>query len=256
MYLSMFAPLYTTPLAYLIITAIIVVSVVALRKSSLFDACRMHPYSVYRGRRMFTVFTSVCVHTGWLHLLLNAVFLVIYLPEIEYMLNDDFGPFWGGMLLLFVVTFIASFASMCSAVQHRQDRQHWSTGSSHVVFGAMTLYFVYFPIDDGGTVPKPLPVVPGFLIALIILSLLFLLTWLDWAAAAPMHFYGALAGLLLACMIRPALIGELFENVRPPTELEESYRKSDGAEDKGAYYAVSGSPSERTLAPCAALDGV
>lgn len=156
----MIAPLHVAPLAYLIIIAILIMSIIALRHRSFFNACRMHPYAVYRGRRLATVVTSLFVHVGWLHLLLNMVFLIIYLPEVEFMLRDDFGSLAGSLLLVPAVLFIGWFAAGCDALQRRKDKLHRSAGCSHVIFGIIVLYFVYFPVGDEGGVPTLLPSIP------------------------------------------------------------------------------------------------
>jgi len=250
----MLAPLHVAPLAYSIIAILVAVSVAALRDRKTFEALRMHPYSLYRGKGLFTVLTSVFVHVDGKHLLLNAVFLLIYLPEVEYMLVDDFGPIIGRVLLLVVVAGISWLASMGSALQHRKDEWHWSAGSSHVAFGIIILYFVYFPIGDEGTAPTILPAFPSILIALTILVILFLFVWVGWASAAPIHLYGALAGLLMACLIRPALLEEVA--IAIDTSISEKRDgKTNRPKDHGADQAVAGSVSECAFAAFAALDG-
>jgi len=251
----MLAPLHVAPLAYSIIAILVAVSVGALRNRRLFDAWRMHPYSIYRGKRLFTVFTSVFVHVDGKHLLLNITFLLIYLPEVAYMLNDDFGPIIGRLLLVLVVTCITWLASMGSALQHRKHEWHWSTGSSHVAFGIIIMYFVYFPIGDEGIAPSILPAFPCIFIALTILSLLFLFVCVGWASAAPIHLYGALAGLLMACVIRPALLEEVAVAIGISIALEKSDDEPEGPENQGTDQTVSGSVGECAFSAFAALDG-
>lgn len=252
----MIAPLHVAPVAYLIITAVFMVSVFALRHRAFFEACRMHPYGLYRGKRLATVVTSLFVHVDGLHLLLNTAFLIIYLPEVEFMLRDDFGSLAGSLLLVPAVVFISWFAAGCDALQRRKDKWHRSAGCSHVIFGIMVLYFVYFPVGDEGGVPTLLPSIPGIAIAVILLVLLLFLVFVNQASAAPIHFYGALAGLILACVIRPELIGETFGVVCTDYVSEKGGDKSKRTDEQGTDNAVSGPPGKSAFAPFAALDGV
>lgn len=250
----MFAPLHTAPFAYFLVAAMVAVSVAGLSSRRLFEELRMHPYSLYRGKRMFTVFTSVFIHVDGTHLLLNSLILLIYLPEVEFMLIDDFGPIPGGLLLLLAVTGISWLASIGSALQHRKNEWHWSAGSSHVAFGFIIMYFVYFPIGDEGTVPTILPVLPGILIALIILSVLLLFVLFGWASAAPIHLYGALAGLLMTCLIRPALLEEVATAIGTSISKKRD-DKANRSEDHGTDQAVSGSVGESPFSTFTTLDG-
>lgn len=251
----MLAPFAEVPLAYFMIATLIAVSLFALRNRPLFDAWRMHPYAIYRGKRLFTVFTSVFVHVDGKHLLLNIMFLLIYLPEVAYMLKDDFGPIIGRLLLLLVVTCISWLASMGSALQYRKNEWHRSTGSSHVAFGIIIMYFVYFPISDEGIAPSILPAFPCIFIALTILLLLSLFVLVGWASAAPIHLYGALAGLFMACVIRPALLEEVAVAIGISIALEKCDDKPEGPENHGTDQAVPGPVGESAFPAFAALDG-
>src|SRR5690554_3982980 len=96
----MLAPLHIAPLAYFIIAILFTVGVISLYREAWFLGGRMHPYSIYRGRRLHTLLTSVAVHVDGKHLLINIGLLCLLLPEIEYLLIDDFGPLVGRLLLI------------------------------------------------------------------------------------------------------------------------------------------------------------
>ena len=54
------------------------------------------PDELHHGRRLVTLVTAVFVHAGWLHLLVNVVFLVAFAPRVE----EDLGHL--GLLALFL----------------------------------------------------------------------------------------------------------------------------------------------------------
>lgn len=54
------------------------------------------PDELHHGRRLVTLVTAVFVHAGWLHLVVNVLFLVAFAPRVE----EDFGHL--GLLALFL----------------------------------------------------------------------------------------------------------------------------------------------------------
>lgn len=54
------------------------------------------PDQLHRGRDLLTLLTSVFVHVGWVHLLVNVAFLAAFAPRVE----DDLGH--AGVLAVFV----------------------------------------------------------------------------------------------------------------------------------------------------------
>ncbi|MEC3881606.1 rhomboid family intramembrane serine protease [Parapedobacter flavus] len=244
----MLAPLHEAPLAYFFIATLVAVSLAALRKRRLFETLRMHPYSLYRGKRMFTVFTSVFVHVDEKHLLINGGLLCLTLPEVEYMLVDDFGVWAGHGLELLFIAFTAVFVGVLAAIQHRYHPAHRSAGASALVLAAALFFLMYFPVE-------PIGVMPGFMagllpiwIAFIMLFVLVVQVWLREPAGA-VHLYGALAGVLLACSIRPISLIEIAAFV------------SEESDDKSARYnhatdhADDDTAEERPFPAFAACDG-
>ncbi|PPK99302.1 rhomboid family intramembrane serine protease [Parapedobacter indicus] len=238
----MFAPVHHTPLAYLIIAAIVAVSISALRNPRLFDTWRMHPYSIYRGRRIRSILTSVFVHINEMHLLINSMLLCLALPEVEYMLVDDFGVINGRLLLLFFILFAALFVGMLTAIQYRKQRKHWSAGASALVMALVLFFLIYFPVEPIAGMPAFASDVLPLWIALVLLAALGILALLKDPAGA-IHLYGALAGILLAFLIRPASMTEIIRNADFSVASEESNNKPTG-DDHAADHADDGTAEE------------
>lgn len=250
----MFAPVHHTPLAYLIVAVIAAVSIFALRNPRLFDTWRMHPYAIYRGRRVFAVWTSVFVHVNEKHLLINGTLLCLALPEVEYMLVDDFGMVNGRLLLLFFIVFAAWFAGVFTAIQHRKQKRHRSAGASALVMALVLFFLVYFPVEPIAGMPAFVADVLPLWIASVLLTALGVLALLK-APAGAVHLYGALAGILLAFLIRPASLGEIVRNVDFPITSKESNNKPTG-DNHAADHADDGTPEESTLPAFTAFDSV
>lgn len=112
----MFAPIPDAPLAYSFVLFLLAVNVYAFLYPAVIINYRMHPYAIYRGFGVAKVFSAALLHINWKHLALNVVVLAKFLPEVEYMLADDFGFFAGGLLLLAVSVGIVVISSALSIV--------------------------------------------------------------------------------------------------------------------------------------------
>lgn len=250
----MFAPLHIGPLAYFFILLVVAISVFAFYDRSIFGAWRLHPYSVFRCRRLHTLFTSLFVHVDVRHLLVNVGILCFVLPEVEYMLVKDLGPLTGRLLLLACIAFVAVFSGALSAIGYRNRPGHYSTGASALIWALVLVYLMYFPVEpliNSSTVHPPL--LPFWLALLIVLVMLLQLFMR--AAASAIHLYGALAGILFALAVRPQAIQEIAHAVCPAVGSKERNDESAG-EDHASQQPVQCTVDESALAPFAALDSL
>jgi len=250
----MFASLRSAPLAYLIILATVVCSIRAFTRSSFFDTWRMHPYSVYRGKRMSTVLTSLLVHVDGMHLLINGALLCLTLPEVEYMLVDDFGTIGGRCLFVLFTLFTAVFAGTLTAIQNRHRIRHWSAGSSALIMAMLLYFLVYFPVEPLTVDSSLLPPWKPVWLALGILALLLAFVFFKIPASA-IHLYGAVAGILFAFATRPQALNEMVELICPFVKSEKGDNESTRYNHTGKY-PVSGSVEKGTFAAFATLNGI
>src|SRR5690606_13742476 len=65
--------LIETPVASIIFAFTIVTSIYTFSNQHLFGKFMLHPYSVSRGQRLYTLFTSGIIHRDWGHLLFNML---------------------------------------------------------------------------------------------------------------------------------------------------------------------------------------
>lgn len=248
----MLAPIHDAPLAYILIVLMVSLSLAAFRYPLIFEGWQMHPYSIYRFRRVFTVFTSLSVHVNATHLLVNASTLCLTLPEVEYMLVDDFGPLTGRLLLLECILFSALFSGLFTAIQYRNKPWHRSTGASALIWTLVLFYLMYFPIEPLIDEPSLLPSWPPFLLAFgLLLVMLVMIRFRTMASA--IHLYGALTGVLLALAVRPEGAREVVRAMCPSPASKE--RDEEGRrEDHSRQQSIHGTVEECALPPFASLD--
>ena len=137
-------PSYSTPLVTLAL--IVVNSVIFFRQVSLDEFSLNHLIAVYgmtparfewgQADQAMTLFTSMFLHGGWLHLLSNMWFLWIYGDNVEDILGR-------ARYLLFYV--LCGLAAAVTHLVFNYDSRVPTIGASGAISGVMGAYLVKFP---------------------------------------------------------------------------------------------------------------
>ena len=154
----------------------------------------MPPYYIIRGQKLHTLFTSMFLHGGWLHLLGNMLFLYVFGDNVE----DVFGHV--RYLVFYIVCGLAaSFTHILSLESFSPTAS--VVGASGAISAVLGAYLVLYPKARILTLVFPI-IVP--IPAIIFIGFWFLMQWLDvifvgqemiayWA-----HIGGFIAGMILA----------------------------------------------------------
>jgi len=160
----------------------------------------MIPRDIVAGHNLYTLFSSMFVHGGFLHILGNMLFLWIFGDNVE----DAFGHF--GYLLMYIASGLAgSGVQILTAINSKIP----TIGASGAISGVLGAYFILYPRA------KVLALVPIFffirimnLPAYIFLGFWFLLQLLYGSAGGGSgvaffaHVGGFVAGVLMAFLVR------------------------------------------------------
>jgi len=122
------------------------------------------PYETLEGKRLFTLFTSMFLHGGWMHLIGNMMFLWIFADNIEAIIgNRNFIIFYflGGLFSAFVhimIEFYTGFGANlsvccmpctssggCAGAASICTGSIPSLGASGAISAVMGSYIVMFP---------------------------------------------------------------------------------------------------------------
>ncbi|WP_028298338.1 rhomboid family intramembrane serine protease [Olivibacter sitiensis] len=127
------------PATFFILLLILISSVVGFYYHPWYKACVLHPYSVWRGKRRWTLLTMGLVHNSWQHLIFNVAFLLVMSVGIEKEFQDYYGnkSLLVYSLLYFVTIF---FGALGTTLMNRNNFLFSTTGLSSAYFGTITYF--------------------------------------------------------------------------------------------------------------------
>jgi membrane associated rhomboid family serine protease len=153
------------------------------------------------GTEFPTIFTSMFMHAGWLHLLGNMLYLWIFGDNVE----DSFGH---AKFLVFYV--LCGIAATFAQLVFNMNSNIPNLGASGAIAGVLGAYILLFPrgqvrvLMGRGVIPMPALVVIGFWIVLQLISGVGSIsnTAETGGVAYMAHIGGFVAGLVLTFVMR------------------------------------------------------
>lgn len=153
-----------------------------------------------------TIFSSMFMHAGWLHIIGNMLYLFIFGDNVE----DVFGHFTF-LLFYLVCGIVATFAQMAIITSSNLP----SVGASGAIAGVLAAYVFMFPRAQVRVlmwffiVPLPALFVIGFWIILQVLSQIGSISDItqEGGVAYMAHIGGFFTGLILTILLRKRVAG-------------------------------------------------
>ena len=159
----------------------------------------MVPEEIIHEQRLYTLFTSMFMHAGWLHLLGNMLFLYIFGDNVE----DAFGHISYLAFYIFcgLSAVFAHIASINTGLAGVADLRTGVVGASGAISGILGAYAVLYPKA------KVLTIVFYFILpvpAIVFLGFWFIMQWIygifdiSGGVAYWAHVGGFVSGVILA----------------------------------------------------------
>ncbi|WP_316816672.1 rhomboid family intramembrane serine protease [Pedobacter nyackensis] len=190
--------LINTPVASIIFILTIATSIYAFNDHALYGKFMLHPYSVSRRDKLYTLITSGFIHADWMHLIFNMITFFSFGFALErYIGSLNFG-------IIYFVSLIAS--DIPSVIKHKDDMWYNSLGASGAISAVLFSCILFFPFSTMYIMPIPIP------IWAIVFGPLYLVYCVYAAKQAgdninhDAHFFGALSGLILTVLLVPGTI--------------------------------------------------
>jgi len=197
--------LMMAPVASVIFAFTIAASLWAFSSDNAYAQMILHPYSVYRGQRRYTVITSGFIHNDWMHLFFNMLSYYFFAFTLERQLGH-----WQFGLLYFVSLVLSDLPTV---YKHKNDEWYHSLGASGAVSAVIFSAILYNPL--GGMMILPLP----FAIPAVLFGVIYLV-YCNYASKYSRdninhdaHMFGALSGLLITIALNPHIVNTFIHQV-------------------------------------------
>ncbi|SEL45984.1 rhomboid family intramembrane serine protease [Parapedobacter koreensis] len=195
--------LINTPVASIIFAFTIATSIYTFSAHQLFERFMLHPYSISKGRKLYTLLTSGLIHRDWGHLLFNMLTFYFFGFSLERLLVS-LSP-WGHVqfAVIYVLGLVLSDAR--TVFKERDNSSYYSLGASGAICAILFSFILFDPKMMLGVfffIPMPA----------WIFGILFL-GYCVWASRNARdninhdaHFYGAIVGIVLTIVFYPGII--------------------------------------------------
>lgn len=194
------------PAATAIFLANIILSMIAFSGGKpIYERLWLHPYSLMRENRYYTLFTSGFIHADFGHLAFNMLTFYFFGFPFAMLVGDlDFLIIYFGSLV------ISSFPTV---IKEKDNANYKSIGASGAISGILFGYILFAPLSK----------IYIFLIPIGIPAVLFALLYLGFSYYAAKkdlgninheaHFWGALAGVLLTMLLAPQALSIFYQEL-------------------------------------------
>lgn len=190
------------PVASLIFVFTIITSLYAFYDHSIYGKFMLHPYSVSKGHKVWTVVTSGLIHADWMHLFFNMFTFVAFAFTLEQLL----GSFKFG-LLYFLALILSDLPTI---FKHKDHFNYNSLGASGAISAVLFSFILFSPTSKISIMFIPIGI-PAWIFGII---------YLIYCAYASRnsrdginhdaHFFGALTGLIFTIIFVPGILQNFF----------------------------------------------
>ena len=185
--------LLVAPVASILFIITIVLSLIAFYNEKIYGEFMLHPYSIARGQRVWTIITSGFIHRDWMHLFFNMFSFYFFAFQLEGILGHwQFG-------LLYMASLILSDLPTIS--KHKEDYWYHSLGASGAISAVVFSFILFNPKASLFIFPIPIP----------IWAIVYGVIYLVYCAYASKqsndsinhdaHFFGALSGIMITILL-------------------------------------------------------
>jgi len=190
--------LQIAPVASIIFVFTLVTSLYAFYDHGIYGKFMLHPYSVAKGNKVFTLITSGLIHKDYMHLFFNMfTFLAFSFTLERYIGSWQFG-------LLYFLSLILS--DLPTVFRHKDDFNYNSLGASGAISAVLFSYILFNPMAKLYIMFIPIG------IPAVVFGVLYLI-YCAYASKNSRdginhdaHFFGALTGLIFTIIFVPGIL--------------------------------------------------
>jgi len=193
------------PVACIIFAVTIAVSLFAFYNDDLYTRFILQPYSVSKGKYLYTLITSGFIHADWMHLLFNMMTFYFFAFNLERTIGHwEFGLLYGLSLIL---------SDIPTVVKHKNDFWYRSLGASGAISAVVFSAILFRPLDGMSLMFLPISI-PAVLFGVLYL------VYCSYASKKGIgninhdaHFFGALSGVMITVILIPQVVPFFLHSV-------------------------------------------
>jgi membrane associated rhomboid family serine protease len=186
-----------------LLAANILISLAAFNSPSMTDQLLLYMRPIRAGRQLYRVISSGFVHGDGLHLFMNMLTLFFFGPYLEYVV----GTVW------FVIIYFAALlaGSALAIVENFRNLEYRALGASGAISGVTVAFAMFQPFAT-----LLIFFVPMWAIVYAVLYIAFsafAARRFQDGIGHEAHLGGALAGVVIVCLVWPNAVRELWDEV-------------------------------------------
>jgi len=193
------------PVASVIFTVTIAISLFAFYNDNLYTRFILQPYNVSRGKHLYTLITSGFIHADWTHLLFNMMTFYFFAFQLETTIGHwQFALLYGVSLIL---------SDIPTVIKHKNDFWYRSLGASGAISAVVFSAILFNPLGKMMLLFLPIPI-PAVLFGILYL------VYCTYASKRGIgninhdaHFFGALSGILITIILIPQIVPYFLHSV-------------------------------------------
>ncbi|MEO8884648.1 MAG: rhomboid family intramembrane serine protease [Mucilaginibacter sp.] len=190
--------LLLTPVASIIFVLTIITTLITFSNEDLYGKMMLHPYSVSKGKYLYTLITSGLIHKDWMHLFFNMFSFYFFAFQLEATIGH-----WQFGLLYFLSMVLSDLPSV---YKHKEDFWYHSLGASGAISAVIFSFILFSPMSKMMIMPIPIPIPAILFGVLYLLYCTYASKYSQDAINHDAHLFGALSGLLITIIMYPSVV--------------------------------------------------
>lgn len=192
-----------TPVASIVFVFTIVTSIYTFSNHQLYGKFMLHPHSLSRGQRIYTLVTSGLIHRDWGHLLFNMLTFYFFGFPLEALLASL--STWGHLQFALIYLLGLVLSDLGTVYKQKNNPSYYSLGASGAICAVLFSFILFDPKMMLG-IFMVIPM-PAWLFGILFLG------YCMWASKNAKdsinhdaHFFGAIFGVIITIIFYPWVI--------------------------------------------------
>ncbi len=193
------------PVASVIFVLTLITTIMAFSNETLYGKLMLHPYSVSKGKYLYTVITSGLIHKDWMHLAFNMFTFYGFAFQLEGIIGH-----WQFAVLYFLSMILSDIPSI---IKHKNDFWYHSLGASGAISAVLFSFILFAPTQSLYIIPIPIPINVVIFGVLYLIYCSYASKYSQDAINHDAHLFGALSGLGITIILYPGVVPYFFNQV-------------------------------------------